>query len=499
MNQNNLLVVLGNQLFPLKYVQETGCDMIFMKEDLGLCTDYKHHKLKILFYLVAMREYRDSLLSAGYCVIYHDLGDKAFREPYLETLKKSMQGNKLEAVHYFEIEDNSFKTEFLKLKKESSLSLIEHKSPMFFADDESFQHCSKGKSLRMASFYQATRKNLGILMTEDGKPIGGKWSYDDENRKRIPKGLATPAIPKFATSRYEASIANDVLLLFSQHPGALRSLWLPTNRQDALIFLDNFLELRLANFGHYEDAIKSDEVFLFHSLLSPLLNVGLLTPREVIERALNFSDSCRIPINSLEGFVRQIIGWREFIRAVYRSHGASQEKSNYFEHNRRLTRNWYDGETGIPPLDDAIQDCSTFGYTHHIPRLMIRANIMTLCRVHPAGVFSWFMEMFIDSSEWVMCPNVFGMATFADGGLFATKPYICGSNYILKMSDYKKGPWCDVVDGLYWKFIADNLDFFTKNPRLSMITRSLQKMDEGRKQRLFMESEKFMLTMTDSE
>lgn len=130
---------------------------------------------------------------------------------------------------------------------------------------------------------------------------------------------------------------------------------------------------------------------------------------------------------------------------------------------------------------------------------MIIANIMTLCRVHPAEVFSWFMEMFIDSSEWVMCPNVFGMATFADGGLFATKPYICGSNYILKMSDYKKGPWCDVVDGLYWKFIADNLDFFTKNPRLSMITRSLQKMDEGRKQRLFMESEKFMLTMTESE
>lgn len=130
---------------------------------------------------------------------------------------------------------------------------------------------------------------------------------------------------------------------------------------------------------------------------------------------------------------------------------------------------------------------------------MIIANIMTLCRVHPGEVFSWFMEMFIDSSEWVMCPNVFGMATFADGGLFATKPYICGSNYILKMSDYKKGPWCDVVDGLYWKFIADNLDFFTKNPRLSMITRSLQKMDEGRKQRLFMESEKFMLTMTESE
>ena len=498
MNPNKLLIVLGNQLFPLEYVQETGCNMIFMKEDLGLCTDYKHHKLKILFYLVAMREYRDRLLSAGYCVIYHEIEDQAFKEPYLETLMKAVHENELEAIHYFEIEDNSFKTKFLKLENEPSLALIEQTSPMFFADDISFQHCSKGKSLRMASFYQATRKNLGILMTEDGKPIGGKWSFDEENRKRIPKGLTAPTIPKFATSKYEESIATKISLLFDQHPGLLTSLWLPTNREDAQVFLDDFLKLRFANFGHYEDAIKSDETFLFHSLLSPLLNIGLLTPREVIERAINVSNTCDIPINSLEGFVRQIIGWREFIRAVYRNHGEFQKQSNYFKHNRQLTRNWYNAETGIPPLDDAIQDCLTYGYTHHIPRLMIIANIMTLCRINPKEVFSWFMEMFIDSSEWVMCPNVFGMATFADGGLFATKPYICGSNYILKMSNYKKGPWCDVVDGLYWKFISDNLDFFSKNPRLSMITRSLQKMDEKRKQRIFSESEKFLSAMTKS-
>ena len=498
MNQKKLLIVLGNQLFPLEYVRKTGCNAIFMKEDLSLCTDYKHHKLKILFYLVAMREYRDSLLSAGYRVIYHELENQTFSEPYLETLKNSIQENELQVIHYFEIEDNSFKDKFLKLKKDTSLKLIEQKSPMFFADDLSFQHCSKGKTLRMASFYQATRKNLGILMAEDGKPIGGKWSYDDENRKRLPKGLATPTIPKFATSRYEESLANNISSLFNQHPGTLRSLWLPSNREDALIFLDDFLESRLANFGHYEDAIKSDETFLFHSLLSPLLNIGLITPHEVIERALHYSDTCDVPINSLEGFVRQIIGWREFIRAVYRNHGEFQEKSNYFEHSRRLTRHWYDGDTGIPPLDDAIQNCLTVGYTHHIPRLMVIANIMTLCRVNPKEIFSWFMEMFIDSSEWVMCPNVFGMATFADGGLFATKPYICGSNYILKMSDYKKGPWCDVVDGLYWKFISDNQDFFTKNPRLSMTTRSLQKMDEERKLRIFGEGKNFIATMTKS-
>ena len=498
MNGENLLVVLGNQLFPLEFVKGTGCDTVFMKEDLGLCTDYRHHKLKILFYLVAMREYRDSLLRAGYSVIYHEMGDETFSEPYIETLKNSLHKNGRRIIHYYEIEDNSFRKKFLRLRKEAAFTLIEQKSPMFFADDESFQHCSKGKTLRMASFYQATRKKLNILVTEDSKPIGGKWSFDDENRKKIPKGLASPVIPKFKSSKYEAPIANEIRVLFEEHPGTLRSLWLPSRRKDALIFLDNFLESRLANFGHYEDAIKSGETFLFHSLLSPLLNIGLLTPTEVIGRALEFRNRSDIPINSIEGFVRQIIGWREFIRAVYKKHGEYQTKSNYFKHNRRLTSHWYDAETGILPLDSAIKDCLNYGYTHHIPRLMIIANMMTLCRIDPKEVFAWFMEMFIDSSEWVMCPNVFGMATFADGGLFATKPYICGSNYILKMSNYKKGRWCEVVDGLYWRFISDNFNFFKKNPRLSVVTRSLEKMQEPRKSKIFSEAEMFMSMMTQS-
>ena len=175
-----------------------------------------------------------------------------------------------------------------------------------------------------------------------------------------------------------------------------------------------------------------------------------------------------IPMNSLEGYVRQVIGWREFIRGIYHNFDEVQSKSNFWNHKRKLNENWYTGNTGIPPLDDAIKKANRFGYCHHIERLMIISNIMLLSQIHPQEVFKWFMEMFVDSSDWVMGPNVYGMAQFSDGGIFATKPYICGSNYLLKMSNYKKGDWCNEVDGLYWGFINNNRDFFAKNPRMSL-------------------------------
>ena len=215
--------------------------------------------------------------------------------------------------------------------------------------------------------------------------------------------------------------------------------------------------------------------------MSPLLNIGLITPKEVVKKTLEYTKKNSIPLNSVEGFIRQIIGWREFIRGVYHLKGKQQEQMNFFNHSRKLSKSWYDGTTGILPLDDAIKNCIQYGYTHHIPRLMIISNIMTLSRIHPQEIYKWFMEMFIDSSEWVMVPNVFGMGTFADGGVFSTKPYSCSSNYILKMSDYKKSGWCKVVDALYWKFIRDNRSFFEKNPRLSIIPRFLDKMDPEKK------------------
>ena len=199
-----------------------------------------------------------------------------------------------------------------------------------------------------------------------------------------------------------------------------------------------------------------------------------------------------LPIESIEGFVRQVIGWREFIRGVYHVYGEEQESRNFWGHERELTDDWYRGTTGIVPLDDAIKTSLRLGWAHHIQRLMVLGNLMTLCEIRPADAWRWFMEMYVDSSEWVMGPNVYGMGIFSDGGVFATKPYICGSNYLLKMSDYSRGDWCDTVDGLYWRFIDKHREFFASNPRLALMPKALDRLNEDRRETIFVAAETFL-------
>ena len=292
--------------------------------------------------------------------------------------------------------------------------------------------------------------------------------------------------------------ADDVISLvervFPGHPGKASEFAWPTTRAQARAWLDDFVANRLEQFGPYEDAMTTRSRTLFHSVLSPCLNIGLLTPDEVVSRAMEHAE--RLPLQSLEGFIRQVIGWREFVRGIYREYGDEQERANFWSHERELTKAWYEGTTGIPPLDDAIRTAQRLGWTHHIPRLMVLGNLMTLCEIRPQSAHRWFMEMFVDSSEWVMGPNVYGMGLFSDGGIFATKPYICGSNYLVKMSDYGKGPWCDVIDGLYWRFIDKHREFFAGNPRLALMPRALDRLDPQRRTRIFEAAAYFLETHT---
>ena len=494
MQTNNLLLILGNQLFPLEYIEKTKVKKIFMAEDFSLTTYQKHHKLKILMFLWSMRQYRDQLVKNGFIVYYNSIDDKNFKDTYENKLLKILKDEKVRTISYFEIEDHFFEDRFNKFVSDNNLETKLFQSPMFLNSRSQFVEFTKTQKslIKMASFYQKMRIKMSILIDNNKKPIGGKWSFDEENRKKISGKINIPKVPINTKDQRINNLKHKINVLFRDHPGSADYLWMPTNREEALKWMEIFFQNKFHDFGTYEDAIIDNNNFLYHSALSPIINMGLLTPKEIVEKAINFSKKNSIPLNSLEGFIRQIIGWREFIRGIYHYKGKEEKKLNFWQHNRKLTKDWYEGTTGIKPLDDVINDCLKYGYTHHIPRLMIVCNIMNLSRIHPDEIYKWFMEMFVDSSDWVMVPNVYGMGTFADGGIFATKPYSCGSNYILKMSNYKKDEWCDIVDGLYWKFMSDNLSFFKTNPRLSILVKSVERMNEDRKNMIFEKATNFI-------
>jgi deoxyribodipyrimidine photolyase-related protein len=280
---------------------------------------------------------------------------------------------------------------------------------------------------------------------------------------------------------------------FSENPGTLSDSPLyPTNFEEADRWLGDFLENRFHGFGPYEDSIVANESILHHSVLSPLLNAGLLEPGHVLERILAFAEQHDVPLNSTEGLVRQLLGWREFVRGVYEYRGRQQRTSNRLGHTRALPASFYDGTTGIPPIDQTIRKLLKTGYVHHIERLMVLSSFMNLCGFHPNAVYQWFMELFIDAYDWVMVPNVYGMALFADGGMMSTKPYVSGSNYIRKMSDYKPGDWENIWDALFWTFMDRHRPVFGKNPRLSVLMSHWDNMDPERKAMLVEQAEVFL-------
>jgi deoxyribodipyrimidine photolyase-related protein len=483
------LIVLGDQLFPTSvYAPHKDCEL-FMAEDLGLCTHFKYHKHKIVFFLSAMRTYCEELRRLGFSIQYHELSDDSF----VTRLKAFLISKKITQVKMGEIQDKFFEKTIHELLLELHIDLEIIETPMFLCSRDDFKgYLFYSPKPFMKTFYERERKRLKILLDEKGKPVGGEWSYDVENRKKAPKDLTNQEPLIFAESTQVKAVKALVEERFSDHPGLVDNFWLPTSRQEALQSLKHFLDHHLKDFGAYQDAITPRTPFMYHCLLSPLINAGLLTPREVIESALKKAKASDIPLASLEGFVRQVMGWREFVRGIYQNYSHIQETKNFFHHHRKLTPDWYAGTTGLLPVDDAIQKANDFGYCHHIERLMILSNVMLLSEIHPHEVHRWFMEMFVDSADWVMGPNVYGMGQFSDGGLFATKPYISGSNYILKMSDYKKGDWCDIWDGLFWRFIGKHSEFFAKQYRLSFMVKTLEKMDPKKKERLLKSADEFL-------
>ena len=489
-----LFLILGNQLFPQKYIDHFKNDhLFFMSEDYELCTYEKHHKLKILLFLSAMRSYADNLKKNKFKIDYTKIESSDFKKDYLEKIKKIIKSKKIKEITSFEVEDKFFEKKIQNFVKKNHLTWNKIKSPMFLNSRKEFNnYLSKNKRPFMATFYKGTRQKLNILMKKDGNPEGGKWSFDEDNRKKLPKNIKVSKFPKIPETKHTKSLKPIIEKMFKNHPGTTQNFWFATEYSDVIKLFNFFLKEKSNLFGDYEDAVDQGNNILFHSALSPYINLGLITPEFIISKTLEFHKKNKIRINSLEGYVRQLIGWREFMRGIYQEYSDEMETKNFFKQNRKMKNSWYEGSTGLPPLDYAIKNALNHGWSHHIERLMILSNIMNLCELKPKFVYKWFMEMFVDSSDWVMVPNVYGMGLFSDGGIFATKPYICGSSYFMKMMDFKKGDWCNTMDGLYWRFINKNRSFFLKNPRLSMMVRIFDKIKPERKKLILSEAEKFI-------
>ena len=474
----SLFLILGNQLFPVDHLKKFNKATFFMCEDYGLCTYQKHHKLKLILFLSSMRSYADILKNKKFKLEYLDLSNN-FETPYEKKLEKFIINNEYKELISFEIEDKFFETKIDKLVKKININRKIIDSPMFITSRLEFKDFLKSsKKPIMANFYKISRKKNKILMNGE-KPRGGKWSYDHENRKKIPSDIEVPHMIEIKETEHTKKLKHIIKKSFASHSGDVNNFWFPTTHNDADKWLNFFLTKKFNLFGDYEDAIDINNNILFHSVLSPLINIGLITPQQILNKILKFETN--ININSYEGFVRQIIGWREFMRGIYQNYEKELSEKNFFKHKNSMTKSWYDGTTGLIPLDHSIKNAKKYGWSHHIERLMILCNIMNLCEINPKETYNWFMEMFVDSSDWVMSPNVYGMGLFSDGGIFSTKPYICSSNYFMKIMNFQKGEWNDILDGLYWRFISKHRKFFEKNPRLNMMVRIYDKMNIKRK------------------
>lgn len=511
------ILLLGDQLFasyegPGRHALLPGMPQgvpVVMAEDVGLATRIKHHKQKVVLFFSAMRHYRDAFRAEGREVTYQEWA------PDSKSLLETVTAPK---VYIYQIADRFFEQQVIDWASATGRELVWVPNPMFLTSaeqwskylqqpiswphDPSLSATKLGrKRLLMGDFYKEQRQNLNVLLEEDGSPVGGKWSFDADNRLALPKNVLPPPVKFPAPDTITREVVDLVEKEFADHPGSAKEFAYAVTLAEVEDLLQEFLHERLDRFGEYEDAIPHRERTLFHSILTPYLNCGLLTPARVVEATLQQAKHNNIPLNSLEGFLRQVIGWREFIfwmDRTYLARGVFEggKTPNHFGHTRKLGPQWYRGDTGLPPLDTVILRTVRHAWCHHIERLMVVGSAMLMAELHPDEAYRWFMEMFIDSADWVMSPNVYGMSQFADGGMFATKPYLSGSAYILKMSDYGKGPWCDVWDGLYWRFIAGHLETFAKNPRMAVMLGTVDKMDPARKERIFTAAERWIDSVT---
>ena len=506
----NLVVILGDQLnlkiSSLKNFDPKE-DNILLCEVLEEASYVKHHKKKIVFIFSAMRHFGDLLEQSGFSVSYIKLNDPANTGSFFGEVERA--ANKYSPDKIIITEPGEYRVLEDIRDWESNLNITVEilADDRFLTSHDEFSNWAAGrKELRMEYFYRVVRKKYNILMDGE-KPEGGKWNYDNENRKPLKGNLI---IPKIFLSKPD-TITNEVISLtserFSDHFGDIEPFHYAVTRDQALQALKKFVKERLEKFGDYQDAMVQDEPWLFHSHIGLYLNSGLLLPLECVEYAQQAYQKGNAPLNSVEGFIRQIIGWREYIRGIYWLKMPQYKRLNFLGAERKLPDFFWDGDTKMNCLKQCVKETKTNAYAHHIQRLMVLGNFSLIAGLKPEEVNEWYLIVYIDAFEWVELPNVTGMILFADGGLLASKPYAASGAYINRMSDYCKN--CDYkvskkngedacpFNYLYWNFLINNKDKLKKNHRLSLIYKSLERMDDAKINSIQSDSIKFFKSLDD--
>ena len=477
---------------------DPGKDVIIMAEVLGEASYVAHHPKKIILIFSAMRSFSDKLRSLGYRVEYSFFDDPQNTQ--------SLSGELIRRAEQFKCSKVTVTqpNEWRVIEDLSNVPLtVEFKEDnRFISRISEFNNWAEGrKQLRMEYFYRDMRRKTGLLMDGE-KPVGGKWNYDQENRKPAPDSVLHTGPKCFSNTEHTKSVINLVSERFSENFGNIANFNFATTQSQAEEALDHFIDKALPDFGAYQDAMMMDEPFLFHAIISPYLNIGLLKPLDVCKKAEKAFLDGRAPLNSVEGFIRQIIGWREYIRGIYFLQGPNYTQNNYLDHNRPLPSLYWGKKSGLNCLDQCVKQTEEFSYAHHIQRLMVTGNFALLTGVSPYEIHEWYLSVYIDAFEWVEAPNTIGMSQFADGGVVASKPYVSSGAYINKMSNYCKSCKFKVAEkvgkdacpfnALYWHFLSRNRAKFQGNPRMAQMYRTWDRMNEDHKNNVIKSADEFL-------
>ena len=503
---SRLVLVLGDQLSEGLSALRKGnreSDTVVMAEVMEEATYVRHHPKKIALVFAAMRKFAAKLEEDGWTVAYAQLDDTENAGSIVGELLRRAEQTGAEGV----ICTEPGEWRLINKLTHAPIKTTILPDDRFIASHKDFEAWAEGrKALRMEYFYREMRKRTGLLM-EDGEPAGGQWNFDHDNRKPAPGDIDPQGPLRFEVDAVTEEVLALVQARFGDHFGDLRPFRFATTRAQALEALDHFIKHSLPRFGDYQDAMLRGEDFLYHALLSPYINIGLLGPLEVCQAAEKAYRNGEAPINAVEGFIRQIIGWREYVRGIYFLEGPDYASRNALKQSRDLPAMYWGGETKMACMEAAVGQTAREAYAHHIQRLMVTGNFALLAGIDPGQVAEWYLEVYADAFEWVEAPNVVGMSQFADGGVIASKPYVSSGAYINRMSDYCKGCAYKVsqktgegacpFNTLYWHFLDRHRDRFSGNARMGNMYRTWDRMDED-KRRTVLEDAEAVLARLDA-